>query len=81
MENLKMAIKVGDTVVMKSSVIKHGGDFAKNFKGVVVKMFGATCDVETLSGIRAVPVANLAAIREVYDYRTERASKIILDLQ
>lgn len=76
-----MAIKVGDTVVMKGSVIKRGGDFAKNFKGVVVKMFGATCDVETIDGVRSVPLTNLAAIRDVHDHRTQKSAKIILDLQ
>ena len=78
-----MSIKVGDSVVFKGSVIKrcNHSEYSKNFKGEVVAVFGGTCDVKTLDGVKAVPVANLAKVKEVYDYRTEKSSKIILDIQ
>lgn len=76
-----MTIKLKDEVVMKAAVIKHTNhsDFAKNFKGVVVNIVGKTADVETLDGIRSVPTANLSAIRNVCDARTEKTSRIIVD--
>lgn len=77
-----MAIKVGDTVVMKKSVIKrtNHSEFARTFRGTVVAVFGSSCDVKTDSGIRGVPVANLTPILDVPDARTGRSSKIIVDL-
>ncbi|MNY56800.1 hypothetical protein D3C86_1929150 [compost metagenome] len=77
-----MTIKVGDTVVMARSVIKrlNHSEYAKTFKGEVVAVFGNTCDVETVDGLRSMPCVNLAPIREIYDWRTERTTKMILDL-
>lgn len=76
-----MTIKVKDEVVMKSAVIKrtNHSDFAKNFKGVVVNIVGNTADVQTPTGLRSVPTANLSAVRSVYDVRTEKTSQIIVD--
>lgn len=77
-----MTIKVGDTVVMNKSVIKrtNHSEFARTFRGTVVAVFGSSCDVETDSGIRGVPVANLTPVRDVPDARVGRSSKLILDL-
>lgn len=57
-----MAIKIGDTVVLKGSVIKRSGhsEFSRNFIGVVKGVYGKVCDVETFDDIRGLPVANLA---------------------
>ena len=77
-----MTIKVGDTVVMARSVIKrlNHSEYAKTFKGEVVAVFGNTCDVKTVKGLRSMPCVNLAPIREVYDRRTDRKSIMILDI-
>lgn len=76
-----MTINVKDEVVMKASVIKrtNHSNFAKNFKGVVTQIVGNTADVQTTSGIRSVPVANLSVVRNVFDVRTNKTSRIILD--
>lgn len=76
-----MTIKLKDEVVMKSSVIKrtHHSDFAKNFKGVVTKIVGNTADVETSTGLRSVPTANLAVVHHVIDTRTGTSSPLIVD--
>jgi hypothetical protein len=57
-----MTIGNGDTVVLKGSVIKRSGhsESARNFIGVVKNVFGKVCEVETIDGVRGVPVANLA---------------------
>jgi AICAR transformylase/IMP cyclohydrolase PurH len=77
-----MTIKVGDTVVMSKAAIKrtNHSEFARTFRGVVIAVFGGTCDVQADSGVRGVPVANLTPVREVLDTRTGRTSKIIMDL-
>ncbi len=77
-----MTIKVGDTVVFKGSVIKrcNHSEYTKNFRGVVVKLFGSTCDVETLSGVRAVPTANIVPVKDIFDSRTQTNAKVIIDL-
>ena len=77
-----MTIKVGDTVVMSKAVIKrtNHSEFARTFRGTVIAIFGATCDVQTDSGVRGVPVANLTPVREILDTRTGHTSKIIMDL-
>ena len=76
-----MTINVKDEVVMKASVIKrtNHSNFAKNFKGVVTQIVGNTADVQTTSGIRSVPVDNLSVVRNVFDVRTNKTSRIILD--
>jgi hypothetical protein len=76
-----MSINLKDEVVMKSSVIKrtHHSDFAKNFKGVVTQIVGNTADVQTATGIRSVPVANLTVVRNVFDARTNKTSRLIVD--
>lgn len=76
-----MTINVKDEVVMKATVIKrtHHSDFAKNFKGVVMKIVGNTADVQTATGIRSVPVANLNVVRNVFDARTNKTSHLIVD--
>ena len=76
-----MTIKLKDEVVMKAAVIKrtNHSDFAKNFKGVVFNLVGNTADVQTQDGLRSVPTANLSAVRSVYDSRTEKTSRIIVD--
>lgn len=76
-----MTINVKDEVVMKASVIKrtHHSDFAKHFKGVVTKIVGNTADVQTASGVRSVPVANLTVVRKVFDTRTNKTSCLIVD--
>lgn len=76
-----MTISVNDSVVMKASVIKrtHHSDFAKNFKGVVVKVCGNTADVDTPHGIRSVPVANITALKKVQDSRTGISSTLIIE--
>lgn len=76
-----MTIKLKDEVVMKASVIKrtNHSEFAKNFKGTVVNIVGKTTDVQTSTGIRSVPTANLSAVRSVYDSRTLITSSIIVD--
>lgn len=78
---IQMTINLKDEVVMKSSVIKrtHHSDFAKNFKGVVTQIVGNTADVQTATGIRSVPVANLAVVRNVFDARTNKTSRLIVD--
>jgi len=78
---IEMRINVKDEVVMKASVIKrtHHSDFAKHFKGVVTKIVGNTADVRTASGVRSVPVANLAVVRNVLDARTNKTSRLIVD--
>ena len=77
-----MTIKVGDTVVMSKAVIKrtNHSEFARTFRGTVIAVFGATCDVQTDSGVRGVPVANLTPIRDIPDARTGRTSKMVVDL-
>lgn len=77
-----MSIKVGETVVMSKEVIKrtNHSEFVKNFKGIVKAVFGATCDVETANGTRSVPVKNLVALKEVFDSRTQKTSKLIIEL-
>lgn len=77
-----MGISVGDTVVLKGSVIKRSrhGEHSRNFIGNVVGIFGNTCDVETVDGIRAIPVANLARKANIYNWRTEKSSEIIMDV-
>lgn len=76
-----MTINVKDEVVMKATVIKrtHHSDFAKNFKGVVTKIVGNTADVQTATGIRSVPVANLTVVCNVFDPRTGTTTRIIVD--
>lgn len=76
-----MTINVKDEVVMKATVIKrtHHSDFVKNFKGVVMKIVGNTADVQTATGIRSVPVANLNVVRNVFDARTNKTSHLIVD--
>jgi hypothetical protein len=76
-----MTIKVKDKVVMKASVIKRTNysDFSKNFKGVVVGVFGKTVDVQTDTGIRSVPAANLSVVQNIYDSRTRTTSHLVVD--
>lgn len=76
-----MTISVNDSVVMKAAVIKrtHHSDFAKNFKGVVIKVCGNTADVETPQGVRSVPVANITALKKVRDNRTDISSTLIIE--
>lgn len=76
-----MTIKVKDEVVMKSSIIKRTNysDFSKNFKGVVVGVFGNTVDVQTDTGIRSVPAANLSVVQNIYDSRTRTTSRLVVD--
>jgi hypothetical protein len=76
-----MTINVKDEVVMKASVIKrtNHSEFAKNFKGIVASIVGNTADVTTSTGLRSVPLANLAVVRQVTDARTGQSSRLILD--
>lgn len=76
-----MTIKLHDDVVMKASVIKrtHHSDFAKNFKGTVVNVVGQTADVQTATGVRSVPSANLTVVRTIHDIRTGTTSRLIVD--
>lgn len=78
---IEMTINVKDEVVMKAAVIKrtHHSDFAKSFKGVVTRIVGNTADVETSTGVRSVPTANLAVVRPVLDSRTANVSRLIID--
>jgi len=77
-----MAIELGDEVVFKGEVIRRSGhsEFATTFRGVVVELDGGMCGVEVYERVRYVPVANLAPIREVKDWRTGKVDKLVLDL-
>ena len=81
MEFSNMSIKINDEVVMKASVIKrtNHSEFAKNFKGVVKSIIGNTADVVTTNGLRSIPVANLTVVRNVYDVRTGKVARLIID--
>ena len=76
-----MAIKVNDTVVMSKEVIRrtNHSEFARTFKGVVVAIVGNTADVETFSGVRSLPLANLSVVRNVKDPRTQKTSTLIIE--
>lgn len=62
---MKARIGVGDRVVFSKAVIARTqhSEFASTFVGAVVKIAGATCDVDTGYSIRCVPTANLVKVK------------------
>lgn len=76
-----MSIQIGDTVVMKSQVIRQSNhsEFSRAFKGVVVAIVGRTADVETVNGVRSIPLANLSSVKAVKDARTQTSSLLIVE--